>query len=294
MEKTITILGINGRIGQEAARAFVAAGWQVTGMGRADRVHIPGVNFIAGNAESPADVARAAAPSEVVLDAVNLPYDKWDKGRYENSLAARLNGLKGSGKTLLYPGNIYNFAAETHVLTPDTPENPARDKGEIRVRLEQMLKRATDRGQSAGHHPARARLFRSGRHRHHVRPHHAARTSTRASCSIPAIRGSAIPGPICPISPAPSSVSPRNGTTSNASTGCILPASSGPGIELAASAERALGRRLDAEAGQLAALQADRSGRADRQGSPQDELSLGRPRTGSPTRVSTPCSAPIS
>ncbi len=143
MQKTITILGINGRIGQDAARAFVAAGWQVSGFGREDRVKVPGVRFIAGNAEIAGDVARAVAPSEVVLDAVNLPYDKWDNGRYEQSLAIRLDALKGSGKTLLYPGNIYNFAAETHVLAPDTPENPARDKGEIRVRLERMLEKAT-------------------------------------------------------------------------------------------------------------------------------------------------------
>ncbi len=145
MQKTITILGLNGRIGQEAARAFVAAGWQVAGLGRSDRVHIPGVRFIAGDADRPEDVARASACSEVVLDAVNLPYDKWDRDRFEKSLAARLAGLSGSGKTLLYPGNIYGFAAETHVLTPQTPENPPRDKGEIRIRLEKMLKDATVR-----------------------------------------------------------------------------------------------------------------------------------------------------
>lgn len=142
MQKTVTILGINGRIGQEAGRAFIAAGWQVTGLGRENRVAIPGVSFIAGNADVPEDVARAAAPSAVVLDAVNLPYDKWDKGRFEQSLANRLAGLAGSGKTLLYPGNIYNFSASTLLLTPDTPEQPVRDKGEIRVRLEQMLRRA--------------------------------------------------------------------------------------------------------------------------------------------------------
>ena len=93
-----------------------------------------------------ADVARAIAPSDVVLDAVNLPYDKWDNGRYEKSLSARLDALKGSGKTLLYPGNIYNYAADAHVLTPDTPERPARDKGEIRIRLEQMMRDASGDG----------------------------------------------------------------------------------------------------------------------------------------------------
>ena len=146
MNRCVTILGINGRIGQDAARAFVAAGYDVTGFGRANRANIPGIRFIAGDAENPADIARACAGSDVVLDAVNLPYDKWDKGRYEKSLAARLAALKGSGKTLLYPGNIYNYAEKTHVLTPDTPEHPARDKGEIRVRLEQMMKAASQTG----------------------------------------------------------------------------------------------------------------------------------------------------
>lgn len=142
MTTSVTILGINGRIGQEAARAFIAAGYDVTGMGRTNRAGIAGVRFIAGNADNAAEVARACEGSDVVLDAVNLPYDKWDKGRYENSLSARLKALKGSGKTLLYPGNIYNYAAETHMLRPDTPEHPARDKGEIRVRLEQMMRDA--------------------------------------------------------------------------------------------------------------------------------------------------------
>ena len=146
MNKTVTILGINGRIGQDAARAFVAAGYEVTGFGRTNRTNIPGIRFIAGDAENPADIARASADSAVVLDAVNLPYDKWDKGRYEKSLAARLDALKGSGKTLLFPGNIYNFAENTHVLTPDTPQHPARDKGEIRIRLEKMMEQASQTG----------------------------------------------------------------------------------------------------------------------------------------------------
>ncbi len=145
MPKTVTILGVNGRLGQNAAQAFATAGWQVFGFGRTDRVAIPGVTFLAGDAENPEDIARAVAPADLVLDAVNLPYDKWDRGRYEKSLSARLKGLSGSGKTLLFPGNIYNFSADAHVLTPETPEHPATDKGVIRIRLEQMLKDASER-----------------------------------------------------------------------------------------------------------------------------------------------------
>lgn len=146
MPNTVTILGLNGRIGQETARAFVAAGWTTIGMARTDKVKIPGVRFFKGDAENPGDVAAACAPSSVVVNAINLPYDKWDKGRYEANLGHVLDGLKGSGKTLLFPGNIYNYPAKQHLITPDTPQLPEKDKGEIRVRLEQMLGRAATGG----------------------------------------------------------------------------------------------------------------------------------------------------
>lgn len=142
----VTIFGINGRIGQEVAKAFVAAGWEVAGMGREDRVHLNGVQFVKGDAGNPADIRRAAEGADVVVNALNLPYDKWDKGRAEAQLESVLAGLKGCGATLMFPGNIYNFAAEQVVLTPDTPFRPEKDKGEIRVRMEKMLERASEKG----------------------------------------------------------------------------------------------------------------------------------------------------
>jgi len=142
MTGTVTILGINGRIGQEVGKAFAAAGWRVTGMGRTDRAGLAGVRFVAGDAANVDDISRAVAGADVVVNALNLPYDKWDKGRYEAQLATVLAALKGSGRTLMFPGNIYNYAASDHVLTPETPQRPARDKGEIRVRQEQMLEAA--------------------------------------------------------------------------------------------------------------------------------------------------------
>lgn len=142
----LTVLGISGRIGQEVAKAFVAAGWQVSGMGRTDKAHLTGVTFINGDAANVADIKRAIQDADVVFNALNLPYDKWDKGRAEAQLANVLTALKGTSKTLLFPGNIYNFAADQIILTPDTPFRPARDKGEIRVRMEQQLQAASRDG----------------------------------------------------------------------------------------------------------------------------------------------------
>lgn len=142
----VTILGINGRIGQEVAKAFVAAGWQVTGMGRGNRARLAGVNFIEGDAGRQADVRAAIAGADVVVNALNLPYDKWDKGRAEAQLANVLAALKGSGVTLMFPGNIYNFGADQTVLKPETRFRPEKDKGKIRVRMEQQLEAASRDG----------------------------------------------------------------------------------------------------------------------------------------------------
>jgi nucleoside-diphosphate-sugar epimerase len=142
----IVILGINGHIGQAAARAFVEAGWQVSGFGRSNREPIAGVTFIKGDAESVADMKAAVADVDVVFNALNLPYHEWDNGRAEAQLQRVIEAMGSSGKTLLYPGNIYNYAASQRVITPDTPQHPETSRGAIRVRSEAMLQAAAGRG----------------------------------------------------------------------------------------------------------------------------------------------------
>lgn len=143
----ITILGINGHIGRYAAQAFAAAGWTVTGMGRSDKHAIPGVRFVRGDADAVPDMARAVADADVVLNALNLPYDKWDKGRAEAQLQRVLAAIgPASGKTLLFPGNIYNYAATDRLVTPDLPQRPQTPRGEIRKRMEEQLRAAAARG----------------------------------------------------------------------------------------------------------------------------------------------------
>lgn len=146
MAHTVTVLGFNGRVGQAVARAFVAAGWNVLGMGRHNSAGLTGVTFIHGDASKPEDVRLATKDADVVVNALNPKYDKWDKGRYEALTVSVIEGLKGSGKTMLYVGNIYNYGADVTELTPDTPQIPAQDKGAIRVRIEKMLRDAAARG----------------------------------------------------------------------------------------------------------------------------------------------------
>ncbi|MCF4099425.1 NAD-dependent epimerase/dehydratase family protein [Maritalea mediterranea] len=137
----VTILGINGRIGQFAAKAFIDAGWQVKGFGRENRAPFQGFEFVQGDAFNLKNMQRAVAGADVVVHALNLPYDKWadqEKGAVKLNHVV-IEAMKGSGKTLIFAGNIYNYAAKDHKLTPDLPQRPATDKGEIRVQMEQDL-----------------------------------------------------------------------------------------------------------------------------------------------------------
>jgi nucleoside-diphosphate-sugar epimerase len=140
----VTILGINGHIGHHVAKAFVEAGWEVTGFGRANRHPIPGVKFHKGDADSIADIRDAIGDNEVVVNALNLPYHQWDKGRMEAQTAKVIEAMGTDGKTMLFPGNIYNYSPANRVLTPDLPQEPPTPRGEIRKRVETMLRHAAE------------------------------------------------------------------------------------------------------------------------------------------------------
>ena len=142
----VTVLGINGHIGHHAAVAFRDAGFAVTGFGRTNRHRLVGVGFIQGDAASLGDIKAAVADADIVVNALNLPYDKWDKGRAEAQLATVIAAMGDGGKTLMFPGNIYNYAATDRRVTPSTPQRPQTPRGAIRVRQEEMLAAASKAG----------------------------------------------------------------------------------------------------------------------------------------------------
>ncbi|WP_375452446.1 NAD-dependent epimerase/dehydratase family protein [uncultured Devosia sp.] len=142
----VTVLGSNGHIGHHAAQAFQDAGWAVTAFGRNDRKPIAGVRFVAGDAADPGALTAVIAEADIVVNALNLPYDKWDRGRAEAQLAMVIAAMGTSDKTMMYPGNVYNFAASDRRIMPSTPQEPQTPRGAIRVRQEQMLAEAAKAG----------------------------------------------------------------------------------------------------------------------------------------------------
>lgn len=143
---TITILGINGAVGRATARAFLKRGWHVIGFGRSNRHPIAGVEFFAGDAENVADMSAAIGNADVVFNGLNLPYHKWGNGAAVALMERVIKACGTTGKTLLFPGNIYNYAATDRIITPALPQNPQTVRGQIRVAMEHQLKEASERG----------------------------------------------------------------------------------------------------------------------------------------------------
>ncbi|QBK32124.1 NAD-dependent epimerase/dehydratase family protein [Roseitalea porphyridii] len=145
---TIVIAGAAGRIGFNAARAFVAAGWTVRGIARGEKLkRLPqGVEPVEADAFDRQAMIDACAGADVVLHALNPTYDKWATHvvpMAENVLAA----AKAAGATLMLPGNVYNFGTGIGMDTSEDAPMPAdTEKGRLRVDIEEKFRAAAAEG----------------------------------------------------------------------------------------------------------------------------------------------------
>ena len=150
-ERSVLILGANGRFGHAAVLAFAGAGWRVLAQVR----RVPSAPWPAGTSylttplHDTATLAVQAAGASVVVDAINPPYTAWREqvlplARLGMDLAQKLDA------TFMLPGNVYNFGAGMPaLLTETTPEarggenGENGEKGQIRCELEaEMAARA--------------------------------------------------------------------------------------------------------------------------------------------------------
>jgi nucleoside-diphosphate-sugar epimerase len=142
----VTILGSNGHLGNAAMRAFRDAGWDVVGLGRTNRRPVRGTTFFPGDADDVAVVRDAIREADVVVHALHLRYDQWGEGRAEKQLQVVIDALGDSGKTLLFPGTIYNYRAGDRTIAPQTRQSAEAPRGAIRIRLETILQNAAAAG----------------------------------------------------------------------------------------------------------------------------------------------------
>lgn len=148
MKSSVLVLGANGRIGRTLVDAFKAAGWAVRAqVRRPPSTPMPvGVETVTCDALDTAALSRAAAGVDVIVNALNPDYTKWD-AQVPPLAASVLAAARASGALLMLPGNVYNFGSELPpVLSESTPEVGNTPKARIRIALEQQMRDAAREG----------------------------------------------------------------------------------------------------------------------------------------------------
>lgn len=154
--RTIAILGANGRMGDAAARAFKAAGWQVRAVTRTGKSNIAGIEGVAADAMVEADLIRATEGCAFIFNGLNPIYTDWaDKvmAMSRNVISAALHHRA----VHLYPGNVYNFGtAIPENPDEDTPQTGDHRKAALRIEAEALF------AQMAREHGVQTIILRAG------------------------------------------------------------------------------------------------------------------------------------
>jgi nucleoside-diphosphate-sugar epimerase len=145
--KTVLILGANGRLGNAVTQAFADAGWNVLAQARRPIANVaPNVRQLDIDMSNTEAIANAACHTSVVVYAVNPIYTEWDKNllplaRQGMAIAERLDAL------FMLPGNVYGFGEKMPMrLVESTMPRPTTKKGEQRVALEHEMQTRIQNG----------------------------------------------------------------------------------------------------------------------------------------------------
>ena len=149
--KQAMVLGITGGYGRCIAEELVEQGWSVRALVRdveraratigalAERVEL-----VLGDVLESGSVVAASAGCQVIVHGVNVPYDRWDE--LVVPIAREIAGAAATlGATILFPGNVYNFAPGVGVDESTEFDAPTR-KGALRIEIERVLEDATEEG----------------------------------------------------------------------------------------------------------------------------------------------------
>lgn len=139
--ETVVILGAAGRIGDTAARQFLAKGWRVKGVARNARADelAPGVEPVRADASDRGALIEACRGADVVLNCLNPQYTEWREKvlPMAGNVAA---AVEAAGATHMLPGNVYNFGHRIGLgMREDAPQLPSTEKAAIRMRMEELF-----------------------------------------------------------------------------------------------------------------------------------------------------------
>lgn len=143
MKNTVIILGARGRFGRAALDAFVKAGWNVRATYRpGSPISVPdSVQAAEVDATDPGALQAACRGQDIIVNALNPPYDKWEK-EVPKLTTSVIAAARASQATVLIPGNVYNFGPDLpSELTERTPQ-AGQGKGKIRQEMEAAYRQA--------------------------------------------------------------------------------------------------------------------------------------------------------
>ncbi len=146
MQKKALILGFTGNFGRAQAEALLNDGWQLNIMLRNPKkaeddalFDNTNISLFKGDAMVFDDLLLAGQDCQVIVHGVNMAYDLWPNlmPKITDNV---LNAAKNLNASILFPGNIYNFAAEDGpIYHEQSPQNPTTKKGKFRKQLEQDM-----------------------------------------------------------------------------------------------------------------------------------------------------------
>ncbi|MEP2715112.1 sugar nucleotide-binding protein [Pseudophaeobacter sp.] len=123
MKQTALILGASGRFGRAAALAFEQAGWQLR-------------RFKRGRD----DLAQTTAGVDVIVNGWNPAYPDW-AAQVPQLHRQVIRAAEASGATVILPGNVYVFGAETALpWSEESPHAAQNPLGRIRIEMEQAYR----------------------------------------------------------------------------------------------------------------------------------------------------------
>lgn len=146
MSQSVIILGANGRFGRAASQAFHKSGWAVRTFTRKPPrcKDFGSYESKIGNAFDSDSVINAASGCDVIVNALNPPYQNW-KRDLPRLTEAVIAAAKASAASVMIPGNVYNYGAQMPpILTEDTPHRPTTRKGLLREAMEESYAVAAD------------------------------------------------------------------------------------------------------------------------------------------------------
>ncbi len=145
----VLILGATGGFGKALTKQMASRGWQVRAVTRTPGIQSDSgdsINWIVGDLDQPKTLTDAASDVDVIVHAVNVPYQHWNPTML-NYTRSTIELAQNNDAHLMFVGNVYNAGIPVDgMINENTPNAPVNEKGEIRAQIENMIVDASDKG----------------------------------------------------------------------------------------------------------------------------------------------------